>query len=149
MWPLLILGYEHPDTLKVMNGLGNSYDNLGHKQEAMKLREKVFTTRLRILGHEHPDTLLAISNLTSSYRDLGCKQEAMEPREMMSNIRKRMLDHEHPDTVLAMSNVADSYNNPGDSQEIEMKDTSERVSRQECEVSDIFNFSKRHRLAFS
>ena len=115
----------------------------------MELREEVLEARLSTLGPEHQNTLSAMDNLANSYSDLGRKQEAMEPREMMSNIRKRMLDHEHPDTVLAMSNVADSYNNPGDSQEIEMKDTSERVSRQECEVSDIFNFSKRHRLAFS
>jgi hypothetical protein len=69
------LGNEHPDTLRVMIGLAVSYSDLGRRQEAMELREKVLEASQRILGNEHPDTLRAMTGLAVSYSDLGRRQE--------------------------------------------------------------------------
>ena len=46
-----------------MNDLAASYSDVGRRQEAMELREKVVEASQRTLGNEHPNTLLAMSGL--------------------------------------------------------------------------------------
>jgi Tetratricopeptide repeat len=36
-----MLGNKHPNTLLTMNSLANSYSDVGRRQEAIELREKV------------------------------------------------------------------------------------------------------------
>ncbi|MCJ1231588.1 hypothetical protein MMC12_008266 [Toensbergia leucococca] len=64
-----------------MNNLASSYSDLGRRQEAVELEEKVLKVRKRILGEEHPDTLTSMNNLASSYSDLGRRQEAVKLQE--------------------------------------------------------------------
>ena len=67
------LGGEDPSTLRAMSRLACSYRDLGRRQEAMELNEKVLESSQRSLGNEHPDTLRAMGNLANSYHDLGRK----------------------------------------------------------------------------
>jgi hypothetical protein len=57
-----------------MNNLAVSYSELGCRQEAMELGEKVLEARQRTLGNEHPDTLRAMTNL-EVYNKLEHRQE--------------------------------------------------------------------------
>ncbi len=70
-----------------MNNLAISYGDVGRRQEAMELREKVLEASQRTLGSEHPDTLRAMNNLAISYSDVGCRQEAMELFEKVLEAR--------------------------------------------------------------
>ena len=57
---LKTLGSEHPDILKAMGNLANSYSDLGRRQEAIELGEKVLEARQKTLGSEHRDSLRAM-----------------------------------------------------------------------------------------
>lgn len=46
-----------------MGNLASSYSDVGRRQEAVELEEKVLEATKRTLGEEHPDTLLSISSL--------------------------------------------------------------------------------------
>jgi len=46
-----------------MGNLAASYSDLGQRQEAVQLEEKVLKARKRTLGDEHPHTLLSMGNL--------------------------------------------------------------------------------------
>ena len=111
------LGSEHPNTLRAMTNLANSYSDIGRRQEAMELSEKVLEASQRTLGSELPDTLWAMNNLAVSYSDVGRRQEAMELREKVLEASQRTLGSEHPDTLMAMNNLAVSYSDVGRKQE--------------------------------
>src|SRR5262245_33730353 len=49
-------GPDHPDTLRSMNELANSYGELARHSEALKLREETLALRKVRLGPDHPDT---------------------------------------------------------------------------------------------
>jgi tetratricopeptide (TPR) repeat protein len=100
------LGSKHPDTLAAMQGLANSYDNLGRWQEAIELFEKVLEASQRTLGSKHPNTLAAMQGLANSYSGLGRRQEAMELDEKVLEARQRTLGSEHPDTLNPMQHLA-------------------------------------------
>ena len=51
------LGPDHPDTLRSMNNLANSYAAAGQNDRALKLREETLALRKAKLGPDHPDTL--------------------------------------------------------------------------------------------
>ena len=63
------LGPDHPDTLRSMNNLANSYAALGRHAEALKLHEETLALQKAKLGPDHPDTLASMNNLANSYAD--------------------------------------------------------------------------------
>ena len=66
-----VLGLEHPDTLRSMHGLAETYVSLGRSTEALKLYEECVEIRKRVLGPEHPDTLQSMNGLAATYFNLG------------------------------------------------------------------------------
>lgn len=52
-----ILGPDHPDTLKVRDGLAASLNEAGRAQEAIDELRAVLEDRIRVLGPDHPDTV--------------------------------------------------------------------------------------------
>ncbi len=58
-----MLGDEHPDTLRSMNGLANLYADQGRYDEAEALVLETLEIQKRVLGDEHPDTLTSMSGL--------------------------------------------------------------------------------------
>ena len=40
-----VLGPEHPDTLRVMHDLAQSYDDAGRQEEALKMQEQLLELR--------------------------------------------------------------------------------------------------------
>ena len=70
-----------------MRDLANSYQDVGRRNEALKLREEVLTLRRKVNGPEHPDTLRAMDTLASSYTAVGRLEEALALLAEMSALR--------------------------------------------------------------
>ena len=102
-------GPDHPDTLKSMNNLANSYDILGRYAEALKLFEETLALRKAKLGPDHPDTLQSMSNLAVGYDTVGRATDALKLREETLVLLKAKLGPDHPDTLTGMSNLGLSY----------------------------------------
>ena len=108
-----MLGPEHPDTLKAMINLADSYADAGRRDEALKLREEVLPLSRKVNGPEHPDTLGAMNNLALSYSAAGRRDEALKLLEEVLPLSRKVLGPEHPDTLEAMTNLAISYSDAG------------------------------------
>jgi hypothetical protein len=54
-----------------MHNLANCYREVGRRQEALELLEKVVVARRRTLGEEHPDTLRSMHALAIRYSEVG------------------------------------------------------------------------------
>ena len=105
----LILGDEHPNTLKVMNNLAKSFRKLGRYQESVQLCIETQELRKRILGDEHPDTLESMNGLAESSSELCQYQEDWTLYEDMLELRKHILGDKHPNTFRSINVLAVSY----------------------------------------
>jgi hypothetical protein len=99
-------GPEHPDTLRSMHSLANSYEALGRHADALKLREETLSLRKAKLSPEHPDTLRSMNNLANSYYALGRYADALKLFKQTVALKKAKLGPEHPDTLRSMYNLA-------------------------------------------
>ena len=77
------LGEEDSDTLASMHNLAIRYSEVGQREEALQLIEKVVAARKRTLGEEHPDTLLSMHVLANIYSEIGQREEALQLIEMV------------------------------------------------------------------
>ena len=103
-----LCGEEHPDTVRAMSDLANSYGDLGKLDEAASMRREVLEMRRKPLGDEHPDTIRAMANLKSSPVDQGEPGEATSTQREASEKGRRILGEKHLDTIMAMGNLANS-----------------------------------------
>jgi serine/threonine protein kinase/dihydrodipicolinate synthase/N-acetylneuraminate lyase len=101
-------GPEHPDTLKAMGNLANSYAD-GRRDEALKLREELLPLFRKVLGPESPDALKAMGNLASSYFDAGRRDVALKLQKEVLALSRKVNGPEHRDTLAAMNNLALFY----------------------------------------
>jgi serine/threonine protein kinase len=102
-------GPDHPDTLKSMGNLANSYGELGRYADALKLYEETLALQKAKLGPDHPDTLASMHNLAVSYDDLGRQADALNLKEETLALQKAKLGPDHPGTLTSMNNLANSY----------------------------------------
>jgi tetratricopeptide (TPR) repeat protein len=72
------LGSDHPDTLRSLNGLAESYGRSGRASEAIALNEECLRRRTAVLGLDHPDTIRSMSNL-GLYYQLGGRPAQAAP----------------------------------------------------------------------
>jgi len=72
-----ILGDDHLDTLKTIECLAETYNDLGETPKALDLHEKVLVTRKRIFGKEHADTLKSMNNVAETNVKLGEMAQAL------------------------------------------------------------------------
>ena len=70
-----MLGKEHPDTLKSMNSLADSFYMQGKYDEAEKMHRQTLELREKVLGKEHPDMLQSMNHLVNSL-DMQNAEEA-------------------------------------------------------------------------
>ncbi|KAJ7470012.1 P-loop containing nucleoside triphosphate hydrolase protein [Mycena galericulata] len=107
------LGEEHPDTLKSMGNLADTYRNLGRWNEAEALEVVVMEKSKQVLGEDHPDTLSRMANLAATYWNLGRWNDAEVLEEVVMEKSKCLLGDEHPDTLRSMGNLAATYRDLG------------------------------------
>jgi serine/threonine protein kinase len=107
------LGADHPDTLRSLHLLANSYQDLGRHAEALKLREDTLARRKAILGPDQPATLLSMNALAQSYDHLGRYADALKLNEETLVLVKAKLGPDDPQTLESMWNLASSYHRMG------------------------------------
>jgi serine/threonine protein kinase len=102
-------GPEHPDTLRAMNNLANSYEETDRRDEVLNLREEVLALNRKVNGPEHPDTLDAMQNLAHSYDRTGDQDKVLKMMEKVLPLRRKINGPEDPRTITAMSALATYY----------------------------------------
>jgi tetratricopeptide (TPR) repeat protein len=102
-------GPDHPDTLRSMHHLANSYNALGRHADALQLLEEVLALWKAKLGPDHPNTLRSMNDLAACYHALGRHAEALQRLEETLALRKAKLGPDHPDTLGSMNNLAMCY----------------------------------------
>jgi serine/threonine protein kinase len=107
------LGPDHPDTLRSMNILANSYLDLGRYAEALTLKEETLPLCKARLGPDHPNTLHSMNNLAVGYGALGRHADALDLYEETLALRRAKLGPDHPDTLASMHNLAVGYGAAG------------------------------------
>jgi serine/threonine protein kinase/tetratricopeptide (TPR) repeat protein len=107
------LGPDHPDTLRSLNALANSYLDLGRYAEALQLKEETMAMCRVRLGPEHPNTLSSLNNLAVGYTALGRHAEALKVHEEVLALRTSRLGLTHPDTLQSRHNLAIAYDAVG------------------------------------
>jgi hypothetical protein len=60
----VVLGENHPDTLRTMNNLADNYDSQGKHSDAEVLYKQCLDKRKAVLGENHPETLNTKNSLT-------------------------------------------------------------------------------------
>ncbi|KAK2598195.1 hypothetical protein QQS21_005672 [Conoideocrella luteorostrata] len=115
----MVLGEQHPDTLRSMANLASTYRYQGRWKEAEELQVQVMETHKTVLGEQHPDTLTSMANLASTYRNQGRWKEAEELKVQVMKSHKTVLGEQHPDTLISIANLASIYWDQGQWKEAE------------------------------
>ncbi len=71
-----VLGDEHPQSLRAMQGLATVFACEGRFVEAEALHRDTFETQIRILGEDHPDTVGSMNELVIAYCGQGRFEDA-------------------------------------------------------------------------
>jgi eukaryotic-like serine/threonine-protein kinase len=103
------VGAKHPDTLRSMNNLANSYADLGRRADALKLRQETLELCRNELGAEHADTLGSMYNLANSFSDAGRHDDALKMHDQVLLIRQERLGADDPETLASLHAVAVCY----------------------------------------
>jgi eukaryotic-like serine/threonine-protein kinase len=122
------LGDEHPDTARMMNGLGLLHSSQGRLDEAEPLYRQAHQISQRLLGPDHPDALRHEMNLATLFRAKGRYQDAEPLYQHNLEAKQRVLGAEDPSTLDLMGNLANFF------QETGRYDKAETLHRQELEI---------------
>jgi tetratricopeptide (TPR) repeat protein len=101
-----VLGLEHPDTAKSLNGLALLLWDQGELAGARPLHERALAIREKVLGPEHPDTAMSLNNLALLLQDQGDLTGSRPLYERALEILEKLLGAEHPNTNRARRNLA-------------------------------------------
>jgi tetratricopeptide (TPR) repeat protein len=104
---------EYPEAMLGINELAFCNEQLGRRDEAIKVREQMLRLAKAKFGPDHPDTLRAMNNLASAYDAAGQREKALKLREQTLQRMQVALGPEHPDTLRVMANLANSYRTQG------------------------------------
>jgi tetratricopeptide (TPR) repeat protein len=101
-----VLGLEHPDTAKSLNGLALLLWDQGDLAGARPLHERALAIREKVLGPEHPDTAMSLNNLALLLQDQGDPAGAMPLFKRALAIYEKVCGPVHSDTALSLNNLA-------------------------------------------
>ena len=100
------LSASEVDMLVVQSNLAISYQNLGRQEEALRMRQGVYSGCLKLHGEEHKDTLMAAFNYSVSLRDLRRFAEAKLLLRKMMPMARRVLGENNDLTIRMRWNYA-------------------------------------------
>ncbi|OIW27139.1 hypothetical protein CONLIGDRAFT_579031, partial [Coniochaeta ligniaria NRRL 30616] len=104
-----VLGEKHPDTIRSMAFLGNTYFEQGRHDEAEKRNMEVLGLRREVLGEKHPDTMRSMASLAITYYSQGRYYEAQKRHMEVLALRREVLGETHPETIFSMAQLAVVY----------------------------------------
>jgi tetratricopeptide (TPR) repeat protein len=100
------LGAPEESILATQGNLANSYEMLGRDEEALGIRQDVYSGRLRLNGEEHVETLRAANNYARSLFDLQRFEEARSLLRKMMPVARRVLGEGNVITLTMRWNYA-------------------------------------------
>ena len=77
--------------LTMQGNLANTYQKLGRRQDALRLRREVYSGRLQLFGEEHIDTLSGADNYANGLIDLNRFEEARSLLRRTVPVARRVL----------------------------------------------------------
>ena len=89
------LGDPEDNILAVQGNLAVTYNQLGRREEALRIEQDVYTGRLNLNGEEHEVTLWAASNYATSLKDLKRFEEARALLRRTIPVARRVLGENH------------------------------------------------------
>jgi len=98
---------------RMMDVMGQVYDNLGLYARAQPLLQRAVDIRRHVLGSENPDTLRSMNDLARTLDHEGHYAEAETLIRQTLDVERRVLGPEHPDTVWSISNLGISLTREG------------------------------------
>jgi hypothetical protein len=84
-----VLGPEHPDTLRTINGLAGTLEEQGRYDESERAERELLDIERRVLGPEHPSTATSVYNL-------GCLAAREGHRNEALSLLREAVDHGAP-----------------------------------------------------
>ena len=85
--------------LAVQNNLANLYANLERVEEALSMRQEVYSGCLKLSGEEHPQTLTAANNYVHGLARLERFEEAKSLLRKVIPVARRALGENHQTTI--------------------------------------------------
>ena len=108
------LGESEENILIAQNNLANTYQELGRLEESLRVRQEVYSGRLKLLGEAHSLTISAACNYAYSLVTLGRFEEAKSLMRRMVPVARRVLGASHDHTLRMRQVYAGAlYENPG------------------------------------
>ncbi|KAF8133616.1 P-loop containing nucleoside triphosphate hydrolase protein, partial [Mycena galopus ATCC 62051] len=105
------LGEDHPETLKAMRNLANTYHKLGQFSDAKKLQTVVLEKQKMALGTDDPETLMTMENLSVTCIELGQFKDAERLTVGVLGKRREILGEDHRETIVSMVNLGWIFHN--------------------------------------
>ena len=108
------IGAPVMEVLGVQNNLAVTYEDLGRVDEALSMRQDVYSGRLKLNGEEHEYTLTAANNYAFSLVQLKRFEEAKALLRKTMPVARRVLEVSHCVTLQMRSLYAQAlYRDPG------------------------------------
>ena len=102
------LGDSAGNILAVQGNLANTYGALGRDQEALRLRQEVYSGYVKLLGEAHRETILEANNYASFLLDLERFKEAKSLLRKTMPAARRFLGESHRTTLSMRTNYAEA-----------------------------------------
>ena len=96
---MLRLGTSANNILDTQNNISCTYYKLGRFEQALRMRQDVYSGRLKLSGEEHYDTLIAANNCAHSLVDLRRFEEAKTLLRKNVLVARRVLGESHITTL--------------------------------------------------
>ena len=100
------VGVSEPNLLMVQNNLGITYEQLKRHEEAMRIRQGVYSARVKLFGEEHIDALGAASNYALTLNELERFAEAKSLMRKTMPAARRVLGGNHVLMLMMRQNYA-------------------------------------------
>ena len=102
------LGESENNILLTQNNLANTYQNLGRFDEALSMRQGVYSGRLKLSGNQHEETHMAANNYASSLNGLQRFAEARSLLLKATPVARRVLGEGCITTLRMRTNYAEA-----------------------------------------
>ncbi len=102
------------DSLRIAENFAQVYHEVGRRQDALQLAERVANVYRRTLGEEHPRTMNSMALLAIYCSDAGQQEKTLELRKTVMELRLRTLGAENLETLESIHDLACGYHSMGD-----------------------------------